>query len=58
MRVQLQKEFLDIRNRLQKCTEEGLIDEYTRCTLLDMSKKVVRSLLGNKYPLFSHNDVA
>ena len=50
MRVQLQKEFFDMRNRLQKCTEEGLIDEYTRCTLLDMSKKVVRSLLGNKYP--------
>lgn len=30
--------------------EDGLLDEYTRCTLLDMSKKVVRSLLGNKYP--------
>ena len=50
MRVQLQKDFLDMRNRLQRCMEEGLIDEYTRCTLLDMSKKVVRSLLGSKYP--------
>ena len=50
MRIQLQKEFLDMRNRLQRCVETGLIDEYTRCTLLDMSKKVVRSLLGNRYP--------
>ena len=50
MRIQLQNEFLGMRNRLHKCTEVGLIDEYTRCTLLDMSKKVVRSLLGNKYP--------
>ena len=50
MRIQLQNEFFDMRNRLQKCTEVGLIDEYTRCTLLDMSKKVVRSLLGNRYP--------
>ena len=50
LRIQLQNEFLDMRNRLQKCTEAGLIDEYTRCTLLDMSKKVVRSLLGDRYP--------
>jgi len=35
---------------LHKQDEEGLIDEYTRCTLMDMSKKVVRSLLGSKYP--------
>ncbi len=50
MLMQLQNVFLDIRNRLQICMEDGLIDEYTRCTLLDMSKKVVRSLLGNRYP--------
>lgn len=50
MLMQLQNVFLDIRNRLQICMEDGLIDEYTRCTLLDMSKKVVRSLMGNRYP--------
>ncbi len=50
MLMQLQKKFSDMRNRLQSCMEDGLIDEYTRCTLLDMSKKVVRSLLGNRYP--------
>ena len=48
--MQMQEEFLNIHNRLQNCNEEGLIDEYTRCTLMDMSKKVVRSLLGSKYP--------
>ena len=50
MLMQLQHVFIDMRNRLQICMEDGLIDEYTRCTLLDMSKKVVRSLLGNRYP--------
>lgn len=49
-RLQLQYEFLDIRNRLQKSCECGLVDEYTRVTLMDMSKKVIRSLLGDKYP--------
>ena len=49
-RLQLQYEFLEIRNRLQDCCEQGLIDEYTRVTLIDMSKKVIRSLLGDKYP--------
>ena len=50
MLMQLQHVFIDMRNRLQICMEDGLIDEYTRCALLDMSKKVVRSLLGNRYP--------
>lgn len=50
MLMQLQHVFIDMRNRLQICMEDGLIDEYTRCTLLDMSKKVVRSLSGNRYP--------
>lgn len=50
MLMQLQHVFIDMHNRLQICMEDGLIDEYTRCTLLDMSKKVVRSLLGNRYP--------
>ncbi len=49
-RLQLQYEFLEIRSRLQNCCEQGLIDEYTRVTLIDMSKKVIRSLLGDKYP--------
>ena len=30
--------------------EKGIIDEYTKYTLLDMSKKVVRNLVGDKYP--------
>lgn len=47
---QLQEEFLEIRNQLQRCNEDEVIDEYTKCTLFDMSKKVVRSLLGSRYP--------
>lgn len=44
------EEFIFIRNRLQECCEQGIIDTYTKCTLIDMSKKVIRNLLHTKYP--------
>lgn len=47
----LKEEFKEIRTRLQECCEKGIIDEYTKCTLIDMSKKVIRGLLRNKYPI-------
>ena len=32
---------------LQNCCEQGLIDEYIRVTLIDMSKKVISSLFAD-----------
>lgn len=49
-REKLVKEFVIIINRLQEDCERGIIDEYTKCMLVDMTKKVIRNLLGNKYP--------
>lgn len=46
----LVQEFINITKRLQECCENGIIDEYTKCMLVDMSKKVIRNLLGNKFP--------
>ena len=49
-RDKLVQEFACITNRLQESCERGIIDEYTKSMLIDMSKKVVRNLLGNKFP--------
>ena len=49
-RKKLIQEFISITKRLQETCEKGIIDEYTKCMLIDMSKKVVRNLLGNKFP--------
>ncbi len=46
----LVQEFGSIIKRLQENCERGIIDEYTKCMLIDMSKKVIRNLLGNKFP--------
>ena len=43
-------DFKIIMKRLHKDCEKGIIDEYTKCMIVDMSKKVVRNLLGNKFP--------
>lgn len=49
-RNKLVQEFVSITKRLQESCESGVIEEYTKCMLFDMSKKVVRNLLGNKFP--------
>lgn len=36
--------------KLQENCEKGILDKYTKCMIIDMSKKVVRNLLGNKFP--------
>ena len=43
-------DFRTIMMRLQETCENGTIDEYIKCMIVDMSKKVVRNLLGNKFP--------
>ena len=49
-REELTDDFRIIMKRLQETCENGTIDEYTKCMIVDMSKKVVRNLLGNKFP--------
>lgn len=49
-REELTDDFRIIMMRLQETCENGIIDEYTKCMITDMSKKVVRNLLGNKFP--------
>jgi hypothetical protein len=41
---QLQAEYQKIRDRLEELTLDGTINEYIKCTLLDMSKKVLDSI--------------
>lgn len=43
-RAVLEKEYLDIRIRLDELAASGKISEYTKCTLLDMTQKVVKNL--------------
>lgn len=49
-RKELAEDFRIIIKRLQKNCEEGIMDEYTKCMIIDMSKKVIRNLMGNKFP--------
>lgn len=49
-REEMIQEFINITKQLQESCEDGIIDEYTKCMLIDMSKKVIRNLLGNKFP--------
>ena len=39
--VELKKEFLNIRNRLENASVVGEINEYVKCTIIDMSQKVI-----------------
>ena len=49
-RSNLKEDFRTIMKRLQQNCENGIINEYTKCMIVDMSKKVVRNLLGDKFP--------
>ena len=43
----LWEEYAYIRSRLEELCRQGKIDEYTKCTLIDMSNKVVENLAAN-----------
>lgn len=49
-RKELIDDFRILMIQLQENCEKGILDEYTKCMILDMSKKVVRNLLGDKFP--------
>ncbi len=40
----LQEEYEQIKNKLEELLNEGIISEYTRCTLIDMSNKVLEHI--------------
>ena len=44
----LQKEYEKIKNKLEELLEKGIISEYTRCTIIDMSNKVLEHI-AKKY---------
>ena len=44
----LKKEYENIKNRLETLLEQGIINEYTRCTIIDMSNKVLEHI-AQKY---------
>ena len=50
LRKKLTNDFGILIRRLQGSCESGIINEYTKCMIIDMSKKVIRNLLGNKFP--------
>ncbi len=37
----MKKDYENIKNRLETLLEQGIINEYTRCTIIDMSNKVL-----------------
>ena len=49
-RKELTDDFRIIIRRLWESCERGIIDEYVKCMITDMTKKVVRNLLGDKFP--------
>ena len=40
----LQNEYEQIKNKLEELTNQGIISEYTRCTIIDMSNKVLEHI--------------
>lgn len=40
----LQKEYEQIKNKLEELLNQGIISEYTRCTIIDMSNKVLEHI--------------
>ena len=44
----LKKDYENIKNRLEALLEQGIINEYTRCTIIDMSNKVLEHI-AQKY---------
>ena len=49
-RKELTGDFRIIIRRLLENCENGIIDEYIKCMITDMTKKVVRNLLKDKFP--------
>lgn len=43
----LKAEYEKIKNRLEELAKSGMIDEYTRCTITDMSNKVLEHIAKN-----------
>ena len=41
---QLKAEYEEIKNRLEELLEESVISEYTKCTIIDMSNKVLEHI--------------
>lgn len=44
----MKKDYENIKNRLEMLLEQGIINEYTRCTIIDMSNKVLEHI-AQKY---------
>ncbi|MDO4339028.1 MAG: hypothetical protein Q4C91_13255 [Eubacteriales bacterium] len=44
---ELKKQYLEIRNRLDTICAAGIINEYTKCTIIDMSRKVLEHLAAH-----------
>lgn len=40
----LTEEYEQIKNRLEELLDQGIISEYTRCTLIDMSNKALEHI--------------
>lgn len=40
----LQEEYEQIKNKLEELSHQGVISEYTRCTIIDMSNKVLEHI--------------
>ena len=43
----MKAEYEKIKNRLEELAKSGMIDEYTRCTITDMSNKVLEHIAKN-----------
>lgn len=43
----LEREYEQIKNRLEELLNHGMISEYTRCTIIDMSNKVLEHIAKN-----------
>lgn len=43
----LKEEYQKIMSRLQRCCEEGILEEYTMQTIIDMSKKVLNNIAAD-----------
>ena len=46
-RRRLEEDYMELREGLEKLLEQGKISEYTKCTLIDMSNKVLGHIARN-----------
>ncbi|MDO4341077.1 MAG: hypothetical protein Q4C91_23885 [Eubacteriales bacterium] len=44
---ELKKQYFEIRNRLDTICAAGIVNEYTKCTIIDMSRKVLEHLAAH-----------